>query len=73
MSFLDYFEAYYSLAIVFEELGELKTAIEYLEKVVAIQPNLAEVHNKIGTILIELGQFEQAVISLQNAIKIRPK
>ena len=51
----------YNLGIVFTELKENEKAIKCYEKVIAINPKVADPHNNLGLIYYELGNREKAL------------
>ena len=42
------------------------------KKAIQIKPDFVEAHYNLGIILYELGEYQQAVNSYENAIKIQP-
>lgn len=50
--------------------GDLKKALESVDRSIGLNPTVAKSHTLRGRILIELGQLEQASASLQEALKI---
>jgi tetratricopeptide (TPR) repeat protein len=50
------------------QLGKLNESIESYKKAIAINPNYEEAHNNLGVALNKVGQFEEAIKSLSEAI-----
>ena len=55
-----------------EEAGEFSQAIEAYEAALADSPDYPDLHFRIGQLRIQLGEMDQAVVSLQRAIQIQP-
>jgi Flp pilus assembly protein TadD len=50
--------------------GDLKKALESVDRSIALNPTVAKSHTLRGRILIELGQLEQASAALEEALKL---
>ena len=48
-------------------------ALEALEQVLAVQPNLEQAHNRIAAICLHIGRFEEARIAHERARRSNPK
>ncbi len=55
------------------DLGKSKEAELSTRKAIKLNPNYAEAHNNLATILIDIGNLQAAEISLHKAIHINPK
>ena len=55
------------------ELKQTDLAISSYKSVVKIQPNLAEAHFNLGSILHEKLQFEEAIFAYKTALKFKPE
>ena len=70
-------EAYYNLALAFQNKGLFKEAIElysmYISAPVKDRANLADGHNNRAVSLRRLGRHEQALEDLDKAIQLNPK
>ncbi len=64
--------ALYSLSAIASSLGDHATALPYIEKVVASSPKFAQAHLAHSVILFHLGRIEDALKSVQKALKIEP-
>ncbi len=54
------------------EAGNLKGALALLEEVHAVNKDNAEVHAKIGVILVRMGRFHEGVEHLKRAVELAP-
>src|SRR5258708_3766271 len=54
-----------------ERSGDLSTARDQLEKVVRLAPDIAEGHSALGSVLVQLGQYEPAIRELLHALAIK--
>ena len=61
------------LSSIEQQLGDLKKAIEVLEKIKKITPNNAAIYNNLGNLKCDLRQYEEAIKNFNKAIKIEPK
>ncbi len=53
--------------------GQHDRAIECLQAVLSLQPNIAEAHSNLGILLGEQGRLPEAVASLREAVRLRPE
>ncbi len=53
-------------------LGQLDKAIAFMDKAIAINPQVPEVYNHRGSVLQALKQFEAAIASHNRAIELKP-
>jgi tetratricopeptide (TPR) repeat protein len=60
------------LALVECQLGELRSAQEWLEKSLAIRPEAVEVQLHYGLLLMEQAKYQDAVKVFQNVIQLQP-
>jgi len=65
-------EALFSLAQHEHRAGRLAEAAEAYGKILAIRPDIAEIHNNLGVVLRTLGQLDQAVARYRQAIALKP-
>jgi tetratricopeptide (TPR) repeat protein len=65
-------DALHVLALAAKCLGERQTAINALQRLAAIHPESAPVHNDLGLIRMEEGLIEEAMASLQRALELSP-
>ena len=54
-----------------EKNGDLATARQQFEKVVELAPDIAEGHSALGSVLVQLGQYPQAIRELTRALKLK--
>jgi tetratricopeptide (TPR) repeat protein len=52
--------------------GEREIALEFINEAIAINPSIAEAHDNLGIVLLDIGNLNNAIISFQNAIAIKP-
>lgn len=52
--------------------GRLAQAAEVCRRIVRIRPNLAEVHNDLGTLLAQQGRLAEAIAPFERAIGLKP-
>lgn len=53
-------------------LGQLDKAIAFMDKAIAINPNIPEIYNHRGSVLQELKHFEAAIASHNRALELKP-
>jgi len=54
-----------------EKNGDLSTARQQFEKVVQLAPDIAEGHSALGSVLVQLGQYTQAIRELTRALTLK--
>lgn len=64
--------AYNNLGGLYQTTGDLRTARQYFEQTVKIDPNFAQGYYNLGIVYKALNQLEQAVAAYQKAIAINP-
>ena len=70
-------DRYYPIAVsnlgtIFEQKGELESAIEYYEKALKLKPDYGEVYYNLGNVFLQQGKLEAAIDSYKQALKIQP-
>ncbi|MBQ2644445.1 tetratricopeptide repeat protein [bacterium] len=65
--------AYRSLCRIYEEIGDYDSAASIYNKLIIIQPYMAEYHSNLANILYLKGDIQGAVTQYQNAITLNPK
>ncbi len=51
----------------------LGPAQEMIERAIAMNPGIARYHNNLGTLLIDLGEYERALAAYAEAIRLEPR
>jgi Flp pilus assembly protein TadD len=64
--------ASFGLAKLYFEQKKLPEALDFAQKSIANNGRFPAVHNLLGVILNQLGRYEEAVVSFQNALKLAP-
>ena len=59
--------------MVQKRLGKFDDAVASYRRALAINPDFAEAHNNLGTVLHKLGRIDEALQSYQYALKIDPE
>ena len=62
----------FRIALLLQSRGEFSKAIELYNNVLAIEPDVPEVHNNLGIALLESGRLDDAVVSYRRALLIKP-
>src|SRR5262245_35728252 len=65
-------EELYQQALAAQAAGDLKAATQRYLRIVALRPDLAEVHANLGRLYFQQQQSQDAERYLKNAIKLRP-
>src|SRR3990167_8945322 len=66
------YEAYHALGILFASNKQFQSALEYIEKAIALNANQATYYNSLGNVFRHLSELEKAAKAYQKAIKIQP-
>ena len=56
----------------FQAAGRLKTAEQHYRQALAINPELPDAHNNLGTVLLDLNRPKEAMAPLENALDLNP-
>lgn len=67
------YEIWYTQALALQALGREAEALRKLTATIEARPGFAAAHNKIGELLMAMGQYESAVNCFVKAIGIEPK
>ena len=67
-----YAEAYYNIAMIFQEKGKLEEAIAAYDKTVLVKPDYADAHYNQGNALKDQGKLEEAIEAYNKALSIKP-
>ena len=54
------------------DLGDMQNAEIYTRKAIELNPDFADAHLKLGSILKDLGKLQEAEISTRKAIELNP-
>ena len=65
-------DALVALAVGHHRAGRLPEAAEAYRKILAVRPDIAEVHNDLGILLAQQGQLDQARPRFEQAIALKP-
>lgn len=57
-------------ATISVRLGRPEAAVGYLERVIAVAPDLAQAHSRRAQLLIELGSYEEALAAIDNFLRL---
>jgi Flp pilus assembly protein TadD len=64
-------EARINLAVlVFNERGDAEEAVKFLREAVSLEPDNADIWADLGFVLVESGEYGEALVALQNAIEL---
>ncbi len=66
-------DAYHHLARSYAKKGDTKKAFKFFDQAIQVNPKAAVVHQDLGEFHFKLGKFEDAVVSLENALSMSPK
>src|SRR5260370_13789592 len=55
-----------------EKRGDVSSARQQFEKVVLLAPDIAEGHSALGSVLVQLGEYERAIRELVRALALKP-
>jgi O-antigen biosynthesis protein len=67
------FMAYYELAIQGAELGKHEEAIEYLKKVIELNPNFSKAYQSLGNAHYNLRKYGEALSYYRKAFELKPE
>ena len=68
----DEIDALHLLAVIAGRTGRDSRAIDYLQAVVLLKPELAAAHYDLGTVLVSQRKLPEAVSSFQEAVRLQP-
>lgn len=66
-------KAHYNLALVRDKNGRLPEAMAEYERVLALDPKLPFIHEKLGVVLLKLGRTDEGRRRLEEAIRLDPE
>lgn len=59
-------------ALVCHRAGQFAEAIAHYQRILALKPDLPEIHNNLGRALAETGNLDAAVAAFRNAVELNP-
>lgn len=65
-------DALHLIGVIAHQTGKNWTAVEYIEKAIAINPSTPYYHNNLGNALLNLRKTDEAVESFNEAIRLKP-
>ena len=68
-----YAPPYFSLGLIYAEIGQTEKAIDHFEKYYVLKPKEAKPLNEIGILYLKNRSFEKAISYFQRGIEINPK
>ncbi len=66
-------DAHHHLARTYAKKGHIKKALKHFDEAIKVDPRAALVHQDLGEFHFKLGNFDQAVTSLENALSMSPR
>lgn len=60
------------MGVLYQLIGDFKTAAQYFRRTIALLPELADAHNSLGEVEIKLGNHEAAMDHFQEAVRRVP-
>ena len=64
--------ALHLLGVVRFQQGDSQSAVERIERAVALRPDYADAHSNLGNVLKEVGRLDDAVAACRKAIALKP-
>src|SRR5262249_23951595 len=65
----DFFDALHLLGVIACQGGQLERGLVLLDKAIAVNPQVAEVHNDRGNALVRVRRFDEALASFDKAVE----
>ncbi len=66
-------EAHVGLSKYYSDGGDLESAVDEMEKAVALKPNFADLRYNLGNLHFKIGNTDKAVVNLRKSLEINPK
>lgn len=64
---------FFKIATTYMDEKQWQAAIKLLEKAIAIKSSVIDYHLALGQCFLELGRMEEAVVYLENVVRLKPK
>ena len=61
-------EAHNALGLVYHALDKRDAALEHYEKAVSLRPRFSEAYNNLGTLLLDMGRYDEAIVAFNTAL-----
>ena len=68
----DHFDALHMLSVSEKQLGNHDTAMRWIKRALLVDSKSAAAHSNLGSLLMDLGRFEEAIASCDMAIQLDP-
>jgi predicted O-linked N-acetylglucosamine transferase (SPINDLY family) len=68
----DHFDALHMLGVSEKQLGNRDAAMRWIKRALLVDPKSAAAHSNLGSLLMDLGRFEDAIASCDIAIQLSP-
>ncbi|MEW6078618.1 MAG: tetratricopeptide repeat protein [Thermodesulfobacteriota bacterium] len=65
-------DAYNNISRMYDDLGDTEKAIDFGQRAVQINPNLAEAHMNLGRALLTANRLDEAVTHLETSVRLSP-
>eukprot|EP00884_Botryococcus_braunii_P009865 jgi/Botrbrau1/18880/Bobra.177_2s0039.1 len=60
------------IGAIYYQLGQFSVSIQFNDRCIIIDPNMAEAHANLANALQQLGNFDMAIVYYQSAIRLKP-
>lgn len=67
-----YVDAYYKIALLYYQMGQMDRAIEFFKKITELEPRDVSVLNNLGVLCFQTKQHHEAIEHLQKALALKP-
>src|SRR5689334_544421 len=64
--------AWHLLGVILHQRGETATALDYIERAIALEPRWPAMYSNLGTIYTSLGRWSDAERALRQALQLSP-
>ena len=66
------FRIYVDISMLFQEIGDHESAVEFYSKSIELNPNIFELYANLAHSLKSLGRYKESLEELQKALKLKP-